>query len=666
MLGRRHAGRNDALKYALLMVAASCIAGCGDDGPSNGTPGPLPDASADARSDANLDVSSGSDSSDAKDASAEIADGVDVDVGSPSDARPDGADDSTGDGSTDVDATLSDGGADTPQTPRPDGGPVTGPGCGGCFANEQPAGGLCIANISCGTPLNAVMRRVDGVCQIESCHPGWGDCDGRFDNGCEEDLTRPEGCNGCANACAQGQFCAGSAGCMSACAPPLTDCGGACVDLNTSPFHCGECFKACTDQQWHRPVCAAGVCGQQIVCGSGAVACGNVCSVIDEDPAHCGGCGQKCKVPAGGTTSCRAGVCVPHCPTGFTLCGDKCVDLQSDPGHCGACNDACSPGSCVGGSCDSSWSPIVATATSPSALAIDDTSLYWIETQAGRVMKVAKGGGTPVALATAQAPFDLALDATHVYWSSPTGNAIQRLSKAGGASPELVVSTREPMHIVTDGTFLYFEEAPLRGDAGTDAGNSGDAGPIPPLVVRKTRIGTGVSEDYWTFSDGESDVVFGRMLVDEHYFYWSGRHQTGPRRGFTFLIDKATGGTMRTLPSIWGEMAMDDAYLYITTGSGVAGAPLTVGAVTKLSSRGWGLMQFDPGPNYSGGASMTAGSVYLYRSSAGALTGVQKILKCGADNTPQKLAGTERWSFLVTDEVYVYGVFGDEIRRAPR
>ena len=93
---------------------------------------------------------------------------------------------------------------------------------------------------------------------------------------------------------------------------------------------------------------------------------------------------------------------------------------------------------------------------------------------------------------------------------------------------------------------------------------------------------------------------------------------------------------------------------------------MTVGAVTKADAHGWGVMQFDPGANYPGGASMVAGSTYLYRSSPGALTGIHKVLKCGTQNVPLKINATDQWSFLVADATYVYGVFGNEIRRAPR
>jgi hypothetical protein len=510
------------------------------------------------------------------------------------------------------------------------------------------------------------MRELNGVCQIESCHPGWADCDGRPDNGCEQDLTRLENCGRCKNVCPIGQFC-GASGCMAACSPPLVDCGGSCVDVSTSPLHCGACFQPCLEKQWHRATCSAGVCGHELVCGTGSVPCGNACVAIDKDAAHCGACGNACTPPSGGTISCRSGVCIPHCPSGFTLCGNACVDPQSDASHCGACGNACATGSCVAGACDASWSPVVATGMSPSALAIDDASLYWLETQAGRVMKVAKNGGTPIALATGQSsPFDLVVDSTNVYWSDPRGHVIRSVPKSGG-SPQLLVAASQPMHIATDGTFVFFEETPPSADGGSpiDAAAPIDAGQ-PSSIVRKTRIGSGVAEDFFQLSDLDSEATLTRMLVDDRYFYWAGRKRRPPLTATSYVMDKEAGVAVRSLPGNWGELALDRDFLYMTTGSGAAGTPVTIGAMAIASNRGWGILQFDPVTPYPGGASMTAGSTYLYRSSPGAITGVHKVLKCGTHNLPVKLASTDQWSSLVTDDTYVYGVFGNEIRRAPR
>lgn len=74
----------------------------------------------------------------------------------------------------------------------------------------------------------------------------------------------------------------------SACASGLTDCGGICVDLDSSPFHCGACSNACGPGD----VCDRGECGPY--CGPGTVEKNGAC-VSDED----GGCGCRA-VDAGG------------------------------------------------------------------------------------------------------------------------------------------------------------------------------------------------------------------------------------------------------------------------------------------------------------------------------------------------------------------------------
>ena len=57
-------------------------------------------------------------------------------------------------------------------------------------------------------------------------------------------------------------------------------------------------------------------------------------------------------------------------------------------------------------------------------MAVDDASVYWVDAGGGDgtgdVMKVAKGGGTPVAIATGQgSPGAIALGGSCVYWTSP-------------------------------------------------------------------------------------------------------------------------------------------------------------------------------------------------------------------------------------------------------
>lgn len=45
-------------------------------------------------------------------------------------------------------------------------------------------------------------------CVVRACEPGWGDCDGRYTNGCETNLmTTPEHCGRCDRSCSQAQVC---------------------------------------------------------------------------------------------------------------------------------------------------------------------------------------------------------------------------------------------------------------------------------------------------------------------------------------------------------------------------------------------------------------------------------------------------------------------------
>jgi hypothetical protein len=100
----------------------------------------------------------------------------------------------------------------------------------------------------------------------------------------------------------------------SRCDPPLSDCGGDCVDTNVSDENCGGCAVDCSDGG----SCVDGAC----LCGA------ETC-----DPGQ----------------GCEAGTCA--CPEGLTDCGDHCADLLSDRMDCGRCGERCI-GGCTNGRCD--------------------------------------------------------------------------------------------------------------------------------------------------------------------------------------------------------------------------------------------------------------------------------------------------------------------------
>ena len=132
------------------------------------------------------------------------------------------------------------------------------------------------------------------------------------------------------------------------CAEGLTDCGGACVDLGSSPFNCGACGQACVGG-----VCFGGACG---ACGAGLTACSDgpngFCADLLNDARNCGACGRVCA-----TGGCVEGTCLAEggpagCAEGETTCGGVCTVLASDPNNCGACGIVCFEGAtCVEGGC---------------------------------------------------------------------------------------------------------------------------------------------------------------------------------------------------------------------------------------------------------------------------------------------------------------------------
>ena len=67
--------------------------------------------------------------------------------------------------------------------------------CGECFRE-------------CAAPLHAIPGCANRVCAIDACEAGFGDCDRKYDNGCEEQLaTNDAHCGKCDNACEDETHC---------------------------------------------------------------------------------------------------------------------------------------------------------------------------------------------------------------------------------------------------------------------------------------------------------------------------------------------------------------------------------------------------------------------------------------------------------------------------
>jgi hypothetical protein len=101
----------------------------------------------------------------------------------------------------------------------------------------------------------------------------------------------------------------------------------------------------------------------------------------------------------------------------------------------------------------------VAVAWWPANLAVDATSVYWIEAMAPNsgVFKAPIAGGPVVQLATSdgvEPGGGLALDEDNVYYGNRAG-VIFKVSKNGGATQTLMTGIGDPADLALDGTNLY-------------------------------------------------------------------------------------------------------------------------------------------------------------------------------------------------------------------
>jgi len=193
----------------------------------------------------------------------------------------------------------------------------------GCMSDDRCGGGAmkccnmtCVDTASdpgncgaCGKACSAPNEQAScggGQCQPGTCNPGWGDCDGNAQNGCEANLhVDPANCTACGMKCA---FAHGNAACADGCY--LTACQFGFADCDNNM--------------------------------------GNGCETsVVSDPNNCGGCGTPCKALPNATASCTAGNCVlGACNMGFADCDKNPMNgceanLSTDAMNCNGCGNVC-------------------------------------------------------------------------------------------------------------------------------------------------------------------------------------------------------------------------------------------------------------------------------------------------------------------------------------
>lgn len=208
--------------------------------------------------------------------------------------------------------------------------------------------------IVCGLS-NATSTCATGTCEVDACDRNWGDCDGRAMNGCETPLTTNTDCGTCGTLCEP----AGGTGTCSTGTCRVTTCAGGYEDCNMSTAdgcetsvrtltNCGACGVPCTFANANAS-CAAGAC-TLVDCVAGYGNCdgitSNGCETRVNTLASCGACGIAC-APAHATGTCSTGMCaISSCNTGWADCdgnvANGCETSLTTTTDCGSCGTACS------------------------------------------------------------------------------------------------------------------------------------------------------------------------------------------------------------------------------------------------------------------------------------------------------------------------------------
>mgnify|MGYP000990334359 FL=1 len=339
--------------------------------------------------------------------------------------------------------------------------------CGGC---HQP----CLVEQGVGICLL-------GQCQIDSCLPGFDDCDGEVQNGCEADLSDVAHCGFCGNVC---EFDNAQAVCEQAtclidhCQPGFDDCdldedNGCEQDIHSSLEHCGECGKPCLPRPNSTPSCEKGSC--LLKCDKGYGDCdgdhANGCeSELGADVMNCGDCGHACST-AHAAPQCIGGKCVLTCEDGFASCDDDVTtgcetDIGSDPNHCGSCETDCpsAPGaqpSCVSRTCGLACLSGLGDCNAKDSDGCE-TDLTTHELHCGVCGRSCWGeecieGTCPSRLLVKglNRPTAMVLDATHVYWTDAYDNSVYSMPKSGG-DKSTVASEGATGPITIYGGILYW------------------------------------------------------------------------------------------------------------------------------------------------------------------------------------------------------------------
>jgi hypothetical protein len=572
-------------------------------------------------------------------------------------------------GGTSGGGTSSGGIANTGGSIPPDGGGTGGDpdGGGGCPPNQIVCAGVCVPDDvkncgACGhdcTVLPHITGNVScssGVCGFTpaACEPGYLNCSGNPDDGCDAAINVATRCGSCTTVCGGGTpVCgpvAGSPGqfaCSSGCATGLTLCSGACVDLQKDPAHCGSCTQACPTATGGTATCTAGTtCG--ITCNSGQHPCSGAC-VSNTDPKNCGSlCNTNCPAPTagGGAASCNGNLCALSCPPstkacgtacvnvtgndsancgdcgvtcgtgracsagqclctgGATACGTACVNLQTSASHCGRCDHSCFAGTCSAGQCQQ-WTVAEAPTTSTiTTFTSDGNFVVWGDRNAKAVYRVSMTGTGKITLGS-----DPSFDSIQAdnYFSMSTGGG--KIAWAVGNRMWTATMATANSAVVypfafTGGTDELYNV--VMSPAGTHAalmlGIPGSG--FPDYALYSCILSTGSCGNPGTFTYFPQGAA---ANANNYYF-----PDLGDGNVYAHRFGSVNYATLTTGQSSPMMMGIDSANLYWWAASGTQGVykmPLVGGSPTRIASTA--------PANHSGMTGIASDGAYVYYGTIG-------------------------------------------------
>lgn len=276
---------------------------------------------------------------------------------------------------------------------------------------------------------------------------------------------------------------------------------------------------------------------------------------------------------------------------GFEACEERADNLSSEQRAQLACGGVCERAECSTGAC---LPELFAHETDePTALAVDDTHLYWGNSKEHVIRRRAlQGGETEEFLKIETVTAGMAIHGGRLFWTTPTRAGVgfglvqsasladrSRIGLAGSTSPESIAVTDSRVYWADFQEGIYSVEHTDGTPIGTPTRFEGYANAIGVSVIGKTLFWTQMNLDNSIrFRDLASDraglVVCNQqwptsIVVDEQHLYWISR-DIDERTGRIMILAR-TGGQPRVLLDRQAEpgpaaLAGDDTALYWVEG----------------------------------------------------------------------------------------------------